>query len=85
MDRLTSIEWGIAAFAALAAIFWFAAALVRTPTVINVFHTTGLISFGPELAILTRALRRQNLLNSAAAICAGIAALLLTTDMLLYR
>lgn len=85
VDRLSLIDWGIALCAAAAALLWFAAAMVRTPTIINVFHTTGLISFGPELAILTRALRRQNLLSSAAALCAGAAAALLSAEILFYR
>jgi hypothetical protein len=61
------------AFAAFAAIFWFASAAVRMPNDLGVggLFATPLI---PGLDALPKALKRQSHLSAGAAICAGISA-----------
>lgn len=86
------INYGSAAFAFLAAALWFWSARVKTPRAFSVHGVVGgglggalggPIGGGtvhpassPDLADLGAALRRQSQLSAAAAVCAGLAAIL---------
>jgi hypothetical protein len=84
------ISYAAAGFAALAAIFWFLSALVRTPKRFNVAvvrggspaggHPLGATFVGTahsgDFLVLANALKRQSCLNAIAAICAAISAIL---------
>jgi hypothetical protein len=72
---LIADQWGIAIFAALAAILWWRSAQVRLPKHVMIITTYG-GTRSKDAQDLVDGLGRQAVLSKWAAICAGIAAAL---------
>jgi hypothetical protein len=72
----TIMQFGVAGFSLMAAIFWFCTYLVKMLRKIAAMAPIGGIVTSKDFDVLVRGLRNQGILNSLAAICAAAAAIL---------